>query len=318
MWLFGIVFYLSIISWMLNSWISIWLVIEITMLFIIGLIRLGNNYDGRSLIIKYYIIQLLISLSFLFSALVSVINLVLKSNLVCLILLIAKLGFFPFHFWIILILGKIDWQGFFILRSFIKLPPLRLVYYLLELINITFMIFSSILIGRCLGFNNTIIQKLLGYSSLIHLCWLLLRLYIRFNFYWLYFLFYTSMIIILTVMFSYLNIFYLSQIKMGLFRKFYRLTIFFSVLRLAGFPPFIGFLMKWILGRFITFYRIKFIVFSIVFFSLLSVGFYFQLFYYFILILRINLKLWAGFVNKTFILLVLYFLFSFYLGIYFL
>lgn len=304
---------MGIISWFLNSWISIWLTMEVSVLFLIGILRLSYNYDGTSLIIKYYLIQLIISLIFIIVTLFYIFNFFIKAELRCLVILLAKLGVFPFHYWIIIIIGKIDWRGFFILNTIFKLPPLRLVYFMVEISIFRTIVVSSVFIGSCLGLNNVVIQKLLGYSSLIHLCWLLLRLRISIQLYFLYFISYSLTLILLIFLLKSSNSFYINQFKLSLSRTFYNFVILASFLRLSGFPPFIGFVIKWIVIRFIVYRNIKFIIFLIVVISIWSVMFYFQIFYYFLLVFSLHFKWYSSLIlNKLlfisrFIILVVYF-----------
>lgn len=310
---------MRIITWNLNNWISVWIIIEVRVLFLVGLISIDSNYIRSSLIIKFFIIQLLISLAFIITALVYIINIfIVRCNFICLIFLLIKMGMFPFHFWLIRILGKINWLSFFVLSTFIKLPPLNLSYYLFDFSNLMLIVRSSLVVGSLLGMNNLLIQKILGYSSMTHLCWIILSLTISLPVYWFYFIGYSYTMIILLSLFSKLNMFYLNQFKLYHHNKFYLFSVLFIILSLSGFPPFIGFIIKWAVRRFMTFCNIKILISLMVSFSVFSTVFYFQLFYYFILVYNLNFKLYRGTYKGTFLFKLIFLVLSFYLLVYFL
>nr|YP_010254916.1 NADH dehydrogenase subunit 2 [Pealius machili]QUA05855.1 NADH dehydrogenase subunit 2 [Pealius machili] len=319
LWLVSICFYLSIMTWNLNNWISVWMIMEVSVLFLVGLMSMDSNYMSSSLMMKFFIIQLLISLAFMMTALVYIMNMFMVScNFICLMFLLMKMGMFPFHFWLISILGKMNWLSFFVLSTFMKLPPLNLSYYLFDFSNLMLIVSSSLVVGSLLGMNNLSIQKILGYSSMTHLCWIILSLIMSLPVYWFYFIGYSYTMIILLSLFSKLNMFYLNQFKLYHHNKFYLFSVLFIILSLSGFPPFIGFMMKWVVSSFMTFCNIKMLISLMVSFSVFSTVFYFQLFYYFILVYNLNFKLYSGTYKGTFLFKLMFLVLSFYLLVYFL
>nr|YP_010999057.1 NADH dehydrogenase subunit 2 [Pealius mori]WPM91815.1 NADH dehydrogenase subunit 2 [Pealius mori]CAD5105732.1 NADH dehydrogenase subunit 2 [Pealius mori] len=310
--------YLSILTWSLNNWISVWMIMEISVLFLIGLMSLGTNYMSSSLMMKFFIIQLLISLAFMITALIYVMNMfTISCNFICLMFLLMKMGLFPFHFWLISILGKMGWLSFFILTTLMKLPPLNLSYYLFDFSNLMLVCASSLIVGGLLGMNNLSIQKILGYSSMTHLCWIMLSLTLSLTVYWFYFIGYSYTMIILLGLFSKLNMFYLNHFKLYYHNKFYLFSMLFIIISLSGFPPFLGFLMKWAVSTFMVFCNFKVLIVLMISFSVFSTVFYFQLFYYFILVYNSSLKLYSS-IYMSFISFKLMFLvLIFYLAAYF-
>ena len=75
------------------------------------------------------------------------------------------------------------WLRFFLIIGPIKFPSILLIYYTFEVTNYNILILMSLVVGRIFGLNNILIQKLLSYSSLIHLCWLFISLNFSVNFF---------------------------------------------------------------------------------------------------------------------------------------
>nr|AAS77046.1 NADH dehydrogenase subunit 2 [Aleurochiton aceris] len=290
LWFSFMLFYLSLISLFCNNWLAVWMVMEVNVLFLMGILSLTCGYESSSTIMKYFIVQLIISLVFLTFILSLLFNIFMSVNLWIMIVLMAKLGLFPFHFWMIMILSKIDWTGFFMMSTFYKLPSLMYTHWTFELLTLSLVVISSSFVGSFLGLNNIFIQKLLGYSSLSHLSWLLLSLSLSVQMFSVYMVSYTIILLTLSLMFNYLNIYYINQFKFFSRSTFTLFMLVFVILSLMGFPPFMGFVVKWFVMKFLLYLNFNFMLFFMLLVSVMSVVFYLQLFYYMIMIYNINFK----------------------------
>lgn len=72
--------------------------------------------------------------------------------------------------WFILICGKLEWVGFYILSTLIKVIPLIVQCHLFSISRFSFVTIGSTVFGGLIGLNNGIIQKIMGYSSIINIC----------------------------------------------------------------------------------------------------------------------------------------------------
>ncbi len=255
--IFGIIFLSSF------EWIYYWIRLEILTIFLIPVAFCSTSFSKPVYIIKYFIIQLICS-SFLF--LVFIIN--LEMNFFLLILLVLKLGLFPFYGWIIKVIPNVSSLVIFIIITWQKLFPFILLLYT-NFTMLTVIGLISILSGAVGG----IIQKdwiiVAIYSSVNHGGWLIVSILCSINLFIAYFIFYSIII--------YFFIFLLSTINKLSLRK---ISIFFF--SLIGIPPFLLFWVKW---RFLFFglINLNFLVLIIFLLSrMLSLYFYINLFFHFL------------------------------------
>lgn len=106
-------------------------------------------------------------------------------------------------------------------------------------------IILSTLIGAIGGVNQTSLRKIIAYSSINHIGWILAALLTRETLWGMYLLLYTILSISIIIIFNDTNISYLSQVfGMRNLNKQLKLTIFSNFLSIGGLPPFLGFLPK--------------------------------------------------------------------------
>lgn len=283
-------------------------------MFFVGLVFTNADYGTVELIIKYFITQVVVSLIFSGLIIIYLFNLSFGLEVFLVTVLIIKLGLFPFHFWVIIVLGKIEWTSFLMLMTLMKLLPILLFRNLLGLINSNFIVLASIIVGSILGFNNSVVQKLLGYSSLVHLCWLILILTVSYDLFLFYYFCYFVMILILVCLLMFMNVYYINQFKLFLSDPVFKFFLFFIILRIAGFPPFMGFIIKWLVVELFLIYDMKLLVTLMVLFSLFSVLYYLELFYYLMMLGGVSLAwyCYSSKINTKFLFLVFFFYFSLY------
>jgi hypothetical protein len=211
-----------------------------TILFIFLIFDLKLNYVNN--LIHYYLVQVSARVRLFFSILLSLVARLSIGR----VFLLLKLGVFPFHFWYLRLLRKLDWEKSFLLIRVSKLIVLVMVFNFMEITyfiflacNLVFVVYSSLYEKR--------VKILLGLSSIFNIVWVLRRgigTYI-----WLvYFLGYS------------LNLFLivcgLEQIGKEIVSdsaQFFRLELCFflgfNTFVLLGLPPFLRFFMKVIISR---------------------------------------------------------------------
>lgn len=272
----------SVLSISSRSWFGCWLGLELNLLSFIPLITTKLHSYLSEAAIKYFLVQALASTVLIISASALLFNPEL-SHIIILLSLILKLGAAPMHFWFPQVIEGLSWPQAFILLTIQKLAPIFLISYLTfseALINIIlyFALISSV-IGALGGLNVTIIRKLIAFSSINHISWILIAIYIR-DIYWLlYFSLYCltsgSVIIILysTQSFSISDILNQSRKKIYL-----NILVPINILSLGGLPPFLGFIPKWALIQFISQDLIIFPLAVLLGSSLITLYFYIRLF----------------------------------------
>nr|YP_010693557.1 NADH dehydrogenase subunit 2 [Scolytoplatypus skyliuae]WCB99748.1 NADH dehydrogenase subunit 2 [Scolytoplatypus skyliuae] len=240
----------TLISISANSWLISWIGLEINLLSIMPLMKLNNNKFSSETMIKYFIIQSLASMLLLFTILISMNSLPLHlmnsqtSNMMS-IPLLMKMGAAPFHFWFPEVMSNLKWNMFFLILTWQKISPLILLSYLNYKIEfLMIFIILSAYTGSMLGFNSFCLRKLLSYSSINHIGWMLISL-LNYKIWLCYFLVYSIMNLFIIIYLMKFNIYFINQSNF-LPNNNMNLLLSLNLLSLGGLPPFIGFLPKWV------------------------------------------------------------------------
>lgn len=280
-----------------NSWLGAWIGLEINLISFIPIISNRNNIFTTEASLKYFLIQTFASVRLLFLILRKRFLENLFSLKICpltTITLIAplliKLGVPPFHWWFPSVIEGLRWNNCFILITIQKIAPLSLISYFIIINFTTFMIIiTSIIIGAIGGFNQISIRKILTYSSINHIGWILTAISIGSNYWWIYFSIYTLLI---TTIISIIKPFQISLINQILLtiknNSILKFLIFSSLLSLGGLPPFLGFLPKWIIIQSLTQNERYLLGILIIVCSLITLYYYLRISYSSFLILSLE------------------------------
>jgi len=238
-----------IISVSSNSWFGAWMGLELNLLSFIPLIFMKNNQYSSEAALKYFLIQALGSTVLLISAVIIILKIQSFSAPLSAALLL-KAGSAPFHFWFPPTLEGIMWPQALTLMTVQKITPISLLsYYISEqatLISAAAII--SAVVGALGGLNQTLLRKLLGYSSINHMAWMMSALLIRENAWLIYFLVYSAISFSLVMLFHFTQTFHFNHLLNLIPSKpIVKLTMFISLLSLGGLPPFTGFIPKWVI-----------------------------------------------------------------------
>lgn len=280
------VFFRTLVTISANSWLRIWIGLEINLLSFIPLMITPNNSPSSEASLKYFITQAFASSLLLFFIIFSI----LKSNLTIEILylknlnfliymsLIIKLGAAPFHFWFPNVLEGLNWINNFIIITWQKIAPIIIISYSIINYIIIIIIIFSIVAGSLGGLNQTSIRKIIAFSSINHIGWMLSALFFNERLWYLYFLTYTIINRRLIFLFHHIKIFYLNQI-FSLFINSYLIKFIFIInfLSLGGLPPFIGFFPKWIIIQSLSIIHQNSLIFIIITITLITLFFYLRI-----------------------------------------
>nr|YP_003734651.1 NADH dehydrogenase subunit 2 [Pellona flavipinnis]BAJ09974.1 NADH dehydrogenase subunit 2 [Pellona flavipinnis] len=165
--------------------------------------------------------------------------------------LALKIGLAPMHFWLPEVLQGIDLYTGLILSTWQKLAPFALILQMTENTHplmLTILAISSTLVGGWGGLNQTQLRKILAYSSIAHLGWMILVSQMAPHLTLIALLTY---IIMTTAMFLTLkNTNSTMTINLTTaWTKTPTLTTMasFTLLSLGGLPPLTGFMPKWLI-----------------------------------------------------------------------
>nr|YP_010324859.1 NADH dehydrogenase subunit 2 [Ixodes nuttallianus]UNO53780.1 NADH dehydrogenase subunit 2 [Ixodes nuttallianus] len=288
---------MMILSWALLSsilmgisssyWFPMWMSLEINMMMFIPMMNSKNFLSSNSMM-NYYIIQSFSSSLFLLSSLLLSI---LPNNMLIFMILISmmiKLGVAPFHSWFTQISEGLNFFPFFTLLTFQKIIPLFIISIYNHIFMIPFIVLSSVM-GSLSGLNYTSMKKILAFSSVSHLSWMMSLIITNQDFWILYLLIYTLILMKISLSFSnnlILTINNLNSKKETLLNKISMISLFLS---LGGLPPFLGFLMKWI-SVILIMKNLPMILFILIPSSLINLFFYTRAVYPSLMKLNIFMK----------------------------
>lgn len=273
-----------------NQWLYIWIGLELNLLSFVPLITRNSTHRESEAAIKYFLAQAIGSGILLLGAFSNLIFtnyhfISASRSFFILFALLIKLGAAPCHFWFPAVIRNISWPLCIILSTWQKIAPLIVLSYSNSL-NQSTIILTLAALGRITGgvggLNQTQIRPLLAYSSIGHLGWIISTP--SFTNLFLYLIIYISITLSIMLIIWKLSAkhwsFNLSILKTNPALTTSIVIILFS---LAGLPPFIGFLPKWMILTSLT-------SSSLIWPLILITGSVIQLFYYISLIFSFYIK----------------------------
>uniref|UniRef100_UPI0030028A36 NADH dehydrogenase subunit 2 n=1 Tax=Mesyatsia karakorum TaxID=3111802 RepID=UPI0030028A36 len=248
----------TLISVSANSWFGAWMGLEINLLSFIPLMTNTNNLLSTEASLKYFLTQALASATLLFTVIIAALmfnsgsSFLVNNMFISMLIsssLLLKMGAAPFHFWFPGVMEGLNWMNGLMLMTWQKIAPLMLLSYNLSMnLFISVVIALSVLIGSLGGFNQTSLRKVLAYSSINHLGWLIAAMGVGENLWYLYFTVYSFLSMAIIFMLNTFKLFHVKQIfSMNYLNPVTKFSIFVTFLSLGGLPPFLGFLPKWII-----------------------------------------------------------------------
>nr|AML26464.1 NADH dehydrogenase subunit 2 [Staphylinidae sp. BMNH 1274657] len=302
----------SLISISSNSWMGMWIGLEINLMAFIPLLQEKNNLYSSESSLKYFLTQALASLILLFSLIFMSKNFLIMKNIDNSIMLIfnsallTKMGMAPFHFWFPEVIEGLNWFNCLILLTWQKITPMVLVMYNINFQYFFFMIIIfSMLISGFMGLNQTSLRKIMAYSSINHMAWMISAMFFSESIWFYYFFIYTILTINIILIFKLINIFYINQLMISLNNNF-MLKFFFSLnfLSLGGLPPFLGFFPKWLTIQFLMMNNWILLAFFMVILTLLTLFFYMRLIFNILIISNNEINYFNSTYFKNFFIMI--------------
>nr|QWB85716.1 NADH dehydrogenase subunit 2 [Stenodryas sp. N127] len=268
------------------SWLSMWMGLEINLISIIPLMsKPGSSYPSESAL-KYFITQALASSVLLFS-IIMILNmnefLPQNSNYFLLMILnsslFTKMGAAPFHAWFPEVIEGLDWINCLILLTWQKIAPMVLIMYSNKTEPLfTWIIISSTIIGSVIGINQTSLRKILAYSSINHIGWMIASMLNSQTIWMIYFSIYTIITINIIWIFKHFKFFHLKQLTSSINQnKMIKMLFLMNFLSLGGIPPFLGFFPKWLTINNLVQNNFNFISLILIVFTLVTLFFYIRI-----------------------------------------
>jgi len=173
----------TFISISASSWVGAWVGLEINLLSIMPILILTKNIKSSEASIKYFITQIIASIVLLAFILLIIINFPNSfygnppPYLGIIGALILKIGAAPLHFWLPSVIEGLTWPRCIIIITWQKITPMILLSFISKF-NIFILIFivMSSLIGAIGGFNQTNLKKIMAFSSINHISWIIIAI----------------------------------------------------------------------------------------------------------------------------------------------
>nr|QQV69620.1 NADH dehydrogenase subunit 2 [Dibranchus sp. YXL-2021] len=274
-----------------SHWLLAWMGIEMNTLAFIPLMAQHHHPRAVEATTKYFLAQAAAAAVLLFAALTNAwmtgqwdiqqdLSPVPAAMLTCALAL--KLGLAPFHTWLPEVLQGLDLTTGLILSTWQKLAPFALLFQIHPLHPglVTLLGLTSTLVGGWGGLNQTQLRKILAYSSIAHLGWMMVvmqfspplaKLTLA-----LYIIMTASTFMVLKLTSSKtINALTSSWTKIPTITALTPLIL----LSLGGLPPLTGFMPKWLILHELTKQELGLLATTLAIGALLSLYFYLRLSY---------------------------------------
>nr|YP_011031332.1 NADH dehydrogenase subunit 2 [Epidaus famulus]WQT73249.1 NADH dehydrogenase subunit 2 [Epidaus famulus] len=244
----------TVLTMSAESWLGMWMGLELNMISFIPLIykeKMNSTYESCMI---YFLIQSMGSILMLISVLMnsfSVISPYVGMDLFSMVMIISmllKMGAPPFHFWFPEIMEKMSWAVCVVLMTWQKLAPMYILSCVINMNDffISIMIPIMVMTGSIGGLNQTSTRKIMSYSSMDHMGWMIACIKFN-NSLWLFYFFIYSLILMSIILtFWYYSTYYINQYSNKSLNFMEKFMIIVSFMSLGGLPPFLGFIPKFI------------------------------------------------------------------------
>ncbi|YP_009487499.1 NADH dehydrogenase subunit 2 (mitochondrion) [Lytechinus variegatus] len=270
-----------------ENWFIIWVGLELSTLALVPV--LCSNFSPRNVeaTIKYFLVQALSAALLLNGALIqawltgswSVLEPLNNVSAICLSVALAfKLGLAPCHFWFPDVLQGLPFFQGLIIATWQKIAPLLILFFFGQLVISYLLIVASlisILVGGWGGLNQTQVRKILAFSSIGNMGWLIITSAYSVKAAILMLIIYLVINTAIFLLFDFLNISTLGHLNTtSQLSPTSIALVILLMLSLGGLPPLTGFILKFTSLYFLI--SNGFIAFS----SIMIVGSLLSLFFY--------------------------------------
>nr|YP_010409987.1 NADH dehydrogenase subunit 2 [Ateles paniscus]URH15366.1 NADH dehydrogenase subunit 2 [Ateles paniscus] len=282
----------TMITILSSHWFLIWMGLELNMLAIVPVLMKNSSPRSTEAATKYFLTQTTASMILLMAIYLNnlfsgqwTINSPLDQTptMMALIALTMKLGMAPFHFWLPEVTQGTPLIPAMLILTWQKLAPLSIMLQIFSSINVNILLTMSILsimIGSWGGLNQTQLRKILAYSSITYMGWMVAVLYHDPNITTLTLLIYIFLTIS-TLMTFYMNS---NMTTLSLSHTWNKITwmmpaIPLMMMSLGGLPPLTGFSPKFAIMQELTKNNNIVIPLTMAMLTLMNLYFYMRLTY---------------------------------------
>nr|YP_009485604.1 NADH dehydrogenase subunit 2 [Acanthaspis cincticrus]ASK05194.1 NADH dehydrogenase subunit 2 [Acanthaspis cincticrus]AVZ00740.1 NADH dehydrogenase subunit 2 [Acanthaspis cincticrus] len=235
-----------------ETWLGMWMGLEMNLIAFIPILYKSKNIMASESCMIYFLIQSLGSILMLVSVLSN--SLITMSQFVIdyffystlMFSMFIKLGVPPFHFWFPEILDKMSWIDCMILMTWQKIAPLSILSLVSDKSNmLPVIIILSTITGAIGGLNQTSLRKIMGYSSINHMGWMIACMKFSNELWMKYLVIYSIILMMMIYTFNTYSSYTINQFTSTMSSFMEKSLIIILFMSLGGLPPFLGFLPKW-------------------------------------------------------------------------
>nr|AMX21542.1 NADH dehydrogenase subunit 2 [Sarcocheilichthys variegatus wakiyae]BAW87899.1 NADH dehydrogenase subunit 2 [Sarcocheilichthys variegatus wakiyae] len=275
-----------------SHWLLAWMGLEINTLAIVPLMAQHHHPRAVESTTKYFLTQATAAAMIMFASTTNAWisgewDMTNMSNPIATTMLIAalalKIGLAPMHYWMPEVLQGLDLLTGLILSTWQKLAPLAIIIQIAPAIDpllLTALGLTSTLVGGWGGLNQTQLRKILAYSSIAHMGWMIIILQ------------YAPQLTLLALgTYIFMTSAAFLTLKLSSTTKINTLAMTWSnspmlattttlvLLSLGGLPPLTGFMPKWLILQELTKQDLPLTATAMALAALLSLYFYLRLCY---------------------------------------
>nr|QZZ18336.1 NADH dehydrogenase subunit 2 [Shaddai sp. SL-2021a] len=269
-----------LISMCSNNWLLVWCGLEISLISFMPLLT-NKLMSSSESCIKYFIIQSISSAMLIMGMMLMLTEFNGDYLLVLVSALMIKMGVAPFHNWVLTVIESINIYSMFLMFTVMKIIPLMLLSYLISNI-LGLMVFITLITGSVMGLNQNSLRKILGYSSIYNMGFIISVM--NCNFMWISYLFMYSVLVFLIVTIINNNFNFINQLMLNQNNMFFKISFWISLLSMGGMPPMLGFSIKLMVLEYMMYMNNILLMFIMIVTSLLVMFYYFRMMFVSILL----------------------------------
>nr|YP_097012.1 NADH dehydrogenase subunit 2 [Oedipina poelzi]AAU20436.1 NADH dehydrogenase subunit 2 [Oedipina poelzi] len=274
-----------------NHWFMAWIGLEMNTLAMIPIMSKNHHPRATEAATKYFLTQAMASAVLLFATMTNAwytgewtINMqTTMPTIMMTSALMIKLAVFPFHFWLLDVIQGLDTTTSMILLTWQKLAPMALLIQVNSELNSTMLILlgtMSIIIGGWGGLNQPQLRKIMAYSSIAHLGWMMAVITLSTNITLMTLLLYMMMTPSIFLTMNNTSSANINKMATS-WMKNHTLSIMLmtTLMSLGGLPPMSGFMPKWFILEEMVNQNMMITATTMAMSALLSLFFYMRLSY---------------------------------------
>nr|YP_010994957.1 NADH dehydrogenase subunit 2 [Cletus schmidti]WOZ13965.1 NADH dehydrogenase subunit 2 [Cletus schmidti] len=273
----------SLITLSSGNWLGMWMGLEMNLMSFIPFISKNKNKKSSKAMMIYFLTQSIGSIVLLFSIMINSLLFMLPDDIneltkiLMMISIMIKTGAAPFHLWLPEMMASLNWLECMMLMTWQKIAPLTIMNNILPNNWFLYMVvLLSAIVGGIGGLNQTSLRKILAYSSINHLGWMMIFMSMN-NSWYKYLIIYSMLIIMMCIMLYMKNTYFINQMisnSYSMTEKFTCITLFLSI---GGLPPFLGFLPKWMVIQSMINSELYLMMVLMLLFSLITLFYYLRI-----------------------------------------